>query len=120
LVAEAWYFGDSFRRPIAELTAQTNLHDSELLIAIAGIALLVCFLLTHGMIRSLCNIFRNRRADVVFSYGLGLIYVNFPNVFRKIFNSETQGRSGLFSLSGPYDQNLSPAIPVASPKVQAV
>jgi len=32
-----------------------------------------------------------------------LIYVNYPNVFRTIYDSETQGRWGTFSLNGPYD-----------------
>lgn len=32
-----------------------------------------------------------------------LIYINYPNVFRKIFNTETQGKRGFFSVVVPYD-----------------
>jgi len=32
-----------------------------------------------------------------------LIYANFPNVFRKIYDSETEERMGFFSVVGPYD-----------------
>jgi hypothetical protein len=34
-----------------------------------------------------------------------LIYMNFPNVFRDIYISETEGRMGSFSVLGPYDPN---------------
>ena len=32
-----------------------------------------------------------------------LIYINYPNVFRKIYNTETQGKKGFFSVLMPYD-----------------
>ncbi|TSC59895.1 MAG: KAP P-loop [Parcubacteria group bacterium LiPW_15] len=31
-----------------------------------------------------------------------LIYINYPNIFRKIYDSETYGKSGFFSLPNPY------------------
>jgi len=32
-----------------------------------------------------------------------LIYINYPNIFRKIYNTETQGKKGFFSVVMPYD-----------------
>lgn len=32
-----------------------------------------------------------------------LIYINYPNVFRKIYNTETQGKKGFFSVLMPYE-----------------
>lgn len=32
-----------------------------------------------------------------------LIYVNYPTIFRKIFDTETQGKRGFFSVVAPYD-----------------
>lgn len=38
-----------------------------------------------------------------------LIYINYPNVFRKIYNSETNGKKGFFSLLGSeYDEGYPP------------
>ena len=34
-----------------------------------------------------------------------LIYINYPSVFRKIYDSETGGRMGSFSVLGPHDDN---------------
>lgn len=39
-----------------------------------------------------------------------LIYINYPNVFRKIYTSETNGKKGFFSLLIPYDDGY-PAQP---------
>ncbi|MGB7957226.1 MAG: P-loop NTPase fold protein [Minisyncoccia bacterium] len=36
-----------------------------------------------------------------------LIYINYPNVFRKIYDTESGGKRGFFSLLGPYDKNYS-------------
>ncbi|MDP2967269.1 MAG: P-loop NTPase fold protein [bacterium] len=32
-----------------------------------------------------------------------LIYINYPNIFRKIYNTETRGKRGFFSVVMPYD-----------------
>jgi hypothetical protein len=34
-----------------------------------------------------------------------LIYINYPSVFRKIYDSETEGRMGAFSVLGPHDSD---------------
>jgi hypothetical protein len=34
-----------------------------------------------------------------------LIYINYPNIFRKIYNTETNGRGGFFSVVIPYDDD---------------
>ena len=34
---------------------------------------------------------------------LVLVYVNYPHIFRKIYNTETDGKWGFFSAVGPYD-----------------
>jgi len=34
-----------------------------------------------------------------------LIYINYPNLFRKIYNTETKGRNGFFSLVSSMDEN---------------
>lgn len=36
-----------------------------------------------------------------------LIYINYPNIFRKIYNTETQGRRGFFSAILPYEEGVS-------------
>jgi len=33
-----------------------------------------------------------------------LIYINYPNIFRKIYNTETRGKRGFFSVVMPYDK----------------
>ncbi|MBI5374198.1 MAG: P-loop ATPase [Candidatus Schekmanbacteria bacterium] len=34
-----------------------------------------------------------------------LIYINYPNIFRKIYNTETHGKRGFFSVQLPYDDD---------------
>lgn len=34
-----------------------------------------------------------------------LIYINYPNIFRKIYSTETDGKRGFFSLVAPYDDD---------------
>lgn len=34
-----------------------------------------------------------------------LIYINYPNIFRKIYDSETHGKRGFFSVLSPFDEN---------------
>lgn len=34
-----------------------------------------------------------------------LIYINFPNIFRKIYNTETNAKYGFFTLVSPYESN---------------
>jgi hypothetical protein len=48
------------------------------------------------------------KADLIH---LLLIYINYPKLFRKIYNAETGGKNGFFSAIGPYDPNY-PEYPV--------
>jgi hypothetical protein len=38
-----------------------------------------------------------------------IIYMNYPNIFRKIYNTETQGKRGFFSLVTEYDAGYPPS-----------
>lgn len=47
--------------------------------------------------------FKNSDFDKQDLVHLLLIYINYPNIFRKIYNTETNGRRGFFSVASPLD-----------------
>ncbi|WKZ29432.1 MAG: P-loop NTPase fold protein [Patescibacteria group bacterium] len=49
--------------------------------------------------------FKNSDFDKQDLVHLLLIYINYPSIFRKIYNAETNGRRGFFSVAMPLDDN---------------
>lgn len=56
--------------------------------------------------------FKNTDIDKQDLIHLLLIYIHFPNIFRKIYDSETKGSRGFFSLVVPYDDGYPKRDPI--------